>query len=393
MTKLLKKTSRRRGETLFAIAAVGALAWHFSRADDPPETVSAVRGDVEDNVTAVGTLQPLSYVDVGAQVSGQIQRIHVKAGSIVKKDQLLAEIDPSVQQAEVDANRAALAGLKAQLAEQQALLELAEQQSERQTRMAAEGSTRDEDVQTAKANLRSALARIDNLQAQIEQTQSQLKADLARLGYTRIFAPMAGTVVSLEAREGQTLNATQQAPVILRIADLSTMTVWTDVSEADIKRIKPDMPVYFTTLGMDERAWNGKVRQILPAPAGTISSASSQPASASAATGKVVLYTVLFDVDNPDGELMPQMTAQVFFVVARRKDVLTLPLSALQIIPGKRGTYSAQVLQANGEIVDRQVKIGISDRVIGEVLSGVGHDEKIVLAKMEPDPAAERRGW
>lgn len=378
--------STKRALGVLALVLAGGLAWYFSREKVRVETVAITRGDIEDNVTAVGTLQPLSYVDVGAQVSGQIRRIHVKAGDTVTKGQLLTEIDPSVQQAEVDAGRAALAGLKAQLAEQRALLELARQQSDRQERMAAEGSTRDEDVQTARANLRTADARIDNLQAQIEQTQSTLKADLARLGYTRIFAPMAGTVVSLDAREGQTLNATQQAPVILQIADLSTMTVWTEVSEADIKRIKPGMAVYFTTLGMDERSWNGRVRQILPAPP-TASTPNSQggssSSSASAATGRVVLYTVLFDVANPDGELMPQMTAQVFFVIARARAVLTAPMSALQSLPGKKHLYLAQVREPAGTVVQREVRIGVSDRVTGEVVSGVREGEHLVVAPSE----------
>lgn len=378
--------STKRALGVLALVMAGGLGWYFSREKVRVETVAITRGDIEDNVTAVGTLQPLSYVDVGAQVSGQIRRIHVKAGDPVTKGQLLTEIDPSVQQAEVDAGRAALAGLKAQLAEQRALLELARQQSDRQERMAAEGSTRDEDVQTARANLRTAEARIDNLQAQIEQTQSTLKADLARLGYTRIFAPMAGTIVSLDAREGQTLNATQQAPVILQIADLSTMTVWTEVSEADIKRIKPGMAVYFTTLGMDERSWNGRVRQILPAPP-TASTPNSQgggsSSSASAATGRVVLYTVLFDVANPDGELMPQMTAQVFFVIANAKEVLTAPMSALQLLPGKKHLYLAQVREPAGTVVQREVRIGVSDRVTGEVVSGVREGEQLVVAPRE----------
>ncbi|MFS2055965.1 efflux RND transporter periplasmic adaptor subunit, partial [Variovorax sp. CT11-76] len=121
--------------------------------------------------------------------------------------------------------------------------------------------TREEDVQSAEASVASAAARIDNLAAQIAQTQATLQADEARLGYTRIFAPMAGTVVSVDAREGQTLNATYQTPNVLRIADLSSMTVWSEVSEADVRRVKPGMAVYFTTLGAaDQRRWSGTVR-------------------------------------------------------------------------------------------------------------------------------------
>src|SRR5690606_19731908 len=156
---------------------------------------------------------------------------------------------------------------------------------------------------------------MDYLRAQIDQTQASQRAEEARLGYTRIYASMAGTVVSVEAREGQTLNATYQTPNILRIADLSGMTVWTEVSEADVRRVKAGMPVFFTTLGgSDEmaRRWESTVRQVLPTPP---VAPASEGGAAPAAT-KAVVYTVLFDVDNTDGELMPQMTAQVAFITA-----------------------------------------------------------------------------
>lgn len=380
-------SGRLRTRTAALALAAGVIvvvsAWAFTRQGDPVEVAVVSKGNVEENVAAVGTLQPASFVEVGAQVSGQIRSIYVKPGDVVEKGKLLAEIDPSLQQAEVDASRAALAGLKAQLAEQRALVTLARQQYERQQQMEKEGSTRQEDVQTAHATLLAGEARIENLQAQIEQTQSTLKANLARLGYTRIFAPMGGTIVSLDAREGQTLNASQQAPLILRIADLGTMTVWTEVSEADIKRIRPGMPVYFTTLGMDERTWNGTVRQILPAPP-TPSSSSSQSSGGSsqastAATGKVVLYTVLFDVANRDGELMPQMTAQVFFVISKAEGVITAPMSALVPVAGKRRHYTTRVRDRNAGIVTREVRIGASDRVVGEVLAGLNEGDELVL--------------
>lgn len=211
-------------------AAGGAAAWWSSRPAVAYQTETVARTDIESTVTAIGTLQPRRYVDVGAQVSGQVTRLRVEPGAQVEKGALLVEIDPSVQRATVDAGRASLAGLRAQLAEQQALRKLAEQQLTRQRQLARDGATREEDLQTAEANLAAAGARMEHLKAQIDQTQATLKADEARLGYTRIYAPMAGTVVSVEAREGQTLNATYQTPNILRIADLSAMTVWTEVS-------------------------------------------------------------------------------------------------------------------------------------------------------------------
>jgi macrolide-specific efflux system membrane fusion protein len=228
--------------------------------------------------------------------------------------------------------------------------------------------------------LRVTQARIDSLKAQIEGAQSTLQGNEALLGYTRIYAPMEGTVVTLDAREGQTLNATYQTPNLLRIADLSRMTVWTEVSEADIGRIHKGMPVYFTTLGlMDEagkpRRWQGALRQVLPAPP----AAPAAPAAVqnAAPVGKVVLYTALFDVDNADGALMPQMSAQVFFVASAARDVLVTQLSALRAADGKSDVFSAKV-QVGGEIQERQVKIGVRDRLYGEVLEGLAEGEALV---------------
>lgn len=153
------------------------------------QSVVVQREDVESTVTAIGTLQPRTYVDVGAQVSGQITRLLVSPGAQVEKGALLVEIDPSVQRATVDAGRASLASLRAQIAEQQAQLKLARQQLKRQQQLASEEATRQEDVQIAEAQVAGAAARIDHLKAQMQQTQASLKADEARLGYTRIYAP------------------------------------------------------------------------------------------------------------------------------------------------------------------------------------------------------------
>ncbi|MGE8354983.1 MAG: efflux RND transporter periplasmic adaptor subunit [Microvirgula sp.] len=371
----------RRRALLYVLGLLlaGAAAWAaFGRTAPRWDTVLLARGDVEDNVTALGTLQPRRYVDVGAQVSGQIRRIAVQPGDRVGQGASLVDIDPSVQQAEVDAGRAALASLRAQLADQQAQFDLAAQQHARQQQLAAGDATRDEDRQIAHAAWRSARARLDQLRAQIDQTQSTLKGNEVRLGYTRIFAPMAGTVVSLEAREGQTLNATYQTPNLLRIADLGTMTVWTEVSEADVHRVKPGMAVYFTTLGIDGRRWQGRVRQLLPAPPATAAQNGTTPATAGS---KVVSYTVLFDVDNRDGDLMPQMTAQVFFVAGRARNVVLAPVAALEAVAGKPGAWRARVLDADDRVVVREVRLGVRDRFKAEVRSGLQAGERLITGE------------
>ena len=219
-------------------------------AADSLVTAVAQRGDLEDTVTATGTLQPKDFVDVGTQVSGQLKKLHVEVGAVVKAGQLLAEIDPSVYQSKVDGDRAQLLNQQAQLADRQAQLALAEQQLTRQQNLDAR--ERDHDRTRCRAPRRRSSRRwprSTSIQAQIQQTESTLRGDEANLGYTKIYAPIAGTVVSQAAKQGQTLNANQQAPIVMRIADLSTMTVQAQVSEADVPKLRIGMDVYFTTLG------------------------------------------------------------------------------------------------------------------------------------------------
>ncbi|WP_144109530.1 efflux RND transporter periplasmic adaptor subunit [Paraburkholderia sp. BCC1886] len=374
-------SSRTAGFIVVVLLILVALWATLLRTIERVETVPVARGDIESSVTALGTLQPHSYVDIGAQASGEIRRIHVRPGDAVSKGQLLVEIDPSVQQAKVDVDRASLESLRAQLAGEFAQRDYAREQLRRQQRMMADGSTREQDLQSADATLRGALASLDNLRAQISGAQSTLKGDTAQLGYTRIYAPMAGTVVTLDAREGQTLNSTYQTPIIMRIADLSTMTVWTQVSEADVLRVKRGMPVYFTTLGSDERRWTSHVAQILPAPPNPAPSGESSQngtQSGAPAASKVVLYTALFDVANRDAQLMPQMSAQVFFVIDAAQRVLSVPLASLTPVAGaSAGTYRARVL-VDGRVVERQVRTGVHDRLHAQVLSGLQQGDLLV---------------
>ncbi|VVN19871.1 Macrolide export protein MacA [Pseudomonas fluorescens] len=370
------------GLGLLALGSV--LAWaSLPLAGAPVSTVAVTRADIESSVTALGTLQPRRYVDVGAQASGQIRKLHVEVGDPIRQGQLLVEIDPSTQQARLDAGRYSIDNLKAQLAEQRAQFQLAQQQQQRQRALAAAGATRAEDLQSADAQLKVTQARIDMYQAQIRQAQASLRSDEAELGYTRIFAPMDGTVVALDAREGQTLNAQQQTPLILRIAKLSPMTVWAQVSEADIGKVKPGMSAYFTTLAGGKRRWTSQVRQILPIPPKPLdqtSQSGGSPASASAGTtgSQVVQYTVLLDVDNPDGALMAEMTTQVFFVAGQASQVLTAPLAAFD--EGKaEGLRLAQVVKRDGKIEQREVRTGLSDRLRVQILDGLAEGEQLVI--------------
>jgi macrolide-specific efflux system membrane fusion protein len=382
-----RQTRRALLAALCLIPVVAVAAWQFiPPGRDQFTTVQVSRADIESSVTALGTLQPRRYVDVGAQASGQIHKIHVEVGDQVKEGQLLVEIDPSTQQAKLDAGRFSIENLKAQLQEQRAQHELARQKYQRQQNLAAGGATREEDVQTAQAELRVTQARIDMFQAQIRQAEASLRSDQAELGYTRIYAPMAGTVVALDAREGQTLNAQQQTPLILRIAKLSPMTVWAEVSEADIGHVKPGMHAWFTTLSGGTRRWTSTVRQILPVPPKPLDQTSQgggSPASTSkSGSARVVLYTVLLDVDNADNALMAEMTTQVFFVANQAQNVLTAPIAALQT-GAQPDLQTAQVVAKNGSIEQRNVRTGISDRLRVQILDGLQEGDHLLIGPVD----------
>ncbi|MGO4002769.1 efflux RND transporter periplasmic adaptor subunit [Pseudomonas fluorescens] len=373
---------------LSLIPAIAFAAWQMiPPGRDKFATVQVSRGDIESSVTALGTLQPRRYVDVGAQASGQIRKIHVEVGDRVKEGQLLVEIDPATQNAKLDAGRFSIDNLKAQLLEQRAQNELARQKYQRQQNLAAGGATREEDVQTAHAELRATEARIQMFQAQIRQAEASLRSDQAELGYTRIYAPMSGTVVALDARAGQTLNAQQQTPLILRIAKLSPMTVWAEVSEADIGHVKPGMQAYFTTLAGGARRWQSTVRQILPVPPKPLDQSSqggggSLSSSSKSGSGRVVLYTVLLDVDNTDNALMAEMTTQVFFVNGEAKNVLTAPVSALQN-GTQAGIQRARVVAKNGDIQPREVRTGLSDRLQVQILEGLNEGDHLLIGPLD----------
>jgi len=313
------------------------LLWKLIFATDKNEVVltteAVVRGDIENLVTATGTLQPQDYVDVGAQVSGQLEKLHVEVGSEVKAGDLLAEIDATVYAAKVDATRAQLQNQKAQLLDREAQLKLAEINFKREQNLFAEEATTSESLETADANLKSAHAQLKSLQAQIQQIDSTLRVEAANLNYAKIYAPIDGTVVSITSRQGQTLNTNQQAPTVMRVADLSTMTVQTQVSEADIGKLRTEMPVYFTTLGSQGRRWYSKLNRIQPTPE---------------ILNNVVLYNALFDVPNENRLLMTQMSTQVFFIESQAKDALLVPMSAVSFAP-PRGMRPQGGTQANGE--------------------------------------------
>ena len=242
---------------------------------------------------------------------------------------------------------------------------LAQAQRDRNDKLFADGVISASDRDVAKANFDVATADVASLAAQMKEAAAAVDTAKANLGYTKITAPMAGEVVSINTLEGQTINANQQAPNILRIADISTMTVWTQVSEADIVHVMPGQDVYFTVLG-GPRRWNSKIRQILPTPE---------------LINNVVFYDVLFDVPNADRQLEIQMTAQVFIVLAQAKNVLLVPAAAVGNAPEGSAT-KVQVLKPDGSIELRPIKIGIKSEISAEVTEGLKENEQVVIRQI-----------
>ncbi len=370
---MTRRAVTRTGYAVLALAALAAMvvALHGpvtsqDRGERALATATVARGEVLDQIAALGSLQPRRYVDVGAQVSGQLQRLHVQIGDAVATGDLLAEIDARTTQANVRTGEAELQRLRALLTQHEANRDLLTLQVQRQQRMFAANATSRDALETVQAQLREREAMIAQTHAQIAAQESRLTADRAILSFTRIVAPMDGTVVSLTATEGQMLNANMNAPVLMRIADLSSMTVTAQVSEADQPRLAPGMPIRFSTLGSPERVYQASLRQIYPTPE---------------IVNNVVLYQALFDIPNRDGALLPQMTAQVFFIRAHARGVLTVPASALDT--PRRGADPSQrqvrVIAADGTIEPRQVTIGVTDRVSAEIRAGLAEGERVVL--------------
>ncbi|MBO1040972.1 efflux RND transporter periplasmic adaptor subunit [Brucella pituitosa] len=367
---------------LAAATLVGLLVvWHlFLRPPAKPElvTAQAKKGDIEEVVLATGVLEPLELVRVGAQASGRVERLAVEIGDVVEAGQLVAEIDSQTRRNTLRDRESALANIRALRTARIAGLVKAEKDFERQRELLAGGSTPRAQHDAAVAMLDSERAQVQALDAQISQAQVALESAGIELGYTRITAPIAGTVVAIVTEEGQTVNALQTAPTIVMIARLDTMTVRADISEADVVRVRRGLPAWFSILGDPKRRFDGKLRQVEPAPA-SIANEGNAGASGIGGTNGAVYYTGLIDVANADGVLRPSMTAQVSIVLSRVSDAVLVPLSAVEGVPQVGDTARIRVLDAAGEVQMREVQVGIDNGANIQILRGLQAGEIIVL--------------
>ena len=387
----------RKRVLLGAVGLLIGIGWLWpSLFPEPVEfmTVPVTRQDISETVLATGSLEGRKQVNVGAEVSGQLQQLKVKLGDSVSKGQLLAVIDPVIPQNDLRDAEAALDNVLAQKQAKQALLKQYRLELQRQRTMRSQDASAQADLEQAEAALAQTQAELRALDAQTRQAHIKVDTAKANLGYTQISAPMDGVVIAIVTEEGQTVVSSQSAPTILKLADLDTMTVKAEISEADVIRVQPGQATRFTILGDPDTQYQGVMRAIEPAPESESSESSSSTTSSTSSSA--IYYNGLFDVANPDHKLRVSMTAQVTIVLGESKQALAIPLSVLgQRLAGNR--YEVQVL-VNDRPESRAITTGRKDSVNIEVLEGLTEGERLVIGDSASAEAAqqanssERRG-
>ncbi|AJE97006.1 macrolide transporter subunit MacA [Pandoraea apista] len=367
--------------SLVVLVVLVALGLRSLTTPRPPQyiTTQVERSDIENTVLATGTLQAFQQVDVGAQVSGQLKSLKVKLGDKVKKGQWLAQIDPVLAQNSLRQAEAEEQNLQAQKRSTAAQLRQAELAFARQQQMLPDNSTSRQDFEAAQAALDTQRAALAGLDAQLRKAGVAIESARANVGYTRIDAPIDGEVVAIVTQEGQTVIAQQQAPVILKLADLDTITVKAQVSEADVIRVSPGQTAYFTILGDPDKRYYGKLRAIEPAPQNFLDTQSTLGGGATR-NNTAVFYNALFEVPNADHRLRISMTAQVNVLLGTAKQALSIPVAAL----GKKvgaDRYEVRVLGDDGKAATRQVVTGLNNNVKVEVREGLKAGERVVIGE------------
>lgn len=371
--------------TMLILLAGAAAYWLAPGAPAPRLLTAATRiADLEETVLASGTIEAFEQVSVGAQASGQLKSLKVALGDTVKKGQLVAEIDSLTQQNTLKNAEAELALVQAQKLAKQALLRQYELAFERQKTMLEQDAGSRSDFEVAEAALATAYADIAALDAQLRQAAIAVDTARVNLEYTQITAPIDGKVVAIVTKQGQTVNASQSAPTIIKVAQLDKVTIKAEISEADITRVKAGQRVYFTILGEPDQRYETTLRAIEPAPTSindsTTSSTTSISSTSSSSSSTAIYYNGVFDVANPGHKLRISMTTEANIVLAEARGVLTIPSSALdKKDPG--GRYRVRVLGADQRIVLREVRIGMNNKVDAQVLDGLREGEQVIIGE------------
>ena len=367
---------------LTASITVGAFYSRHTAAISAPFIERATRGNIVSAIAATGTLNAVTTVEVGTEVSGIIEFLGADFNQIVQKGQILARLDPSIYQTTLEQAKAALASAQADAERYRVTQAAAETALTRAHQLHEEQLITDEDFQAAETDNRSADAQVASADAVIRQARSAVETAEVNLSKTIIESPIAGVIISRSVDVGQTVSASVSAPTLFVIAaDLSKMQVDASIDEADVGRVKQGQPVSFQVDAFPDQTFNGKVLQIRLNP--TVDS-------------NVVTYTTIIDAPNAGLKLKPGMTATLSIVVARHNDVLRVPAAALKFKPGvdvlarygARGTTlpagkANTVWISNGTtITPVAVTIGLSDGVQTEIVSAPFGDGTAVVTRM-----------
>ena len=369
------------GLLLLAIVAWGA--WTYFK---PKDTVTYIteevkRGNIKQTVSATGEIASSHLVEVGAQASGQIKKLYVKLGQKIKKGDLIAEIDSRTQVNTLNTNRAKLETYQAQLASAQIALGTAEKKYAREKALWAKDATSKEELEDAQDALASAKATISELKSSIKQTQISINTAETDLGYTRITAPMDGTVVAIPVEEGQTVNANQSTPTIIQLANLETMLNKMQIAEGDATKVKAGQKVKFTILSEPDQPIEAVLDTIDP---GLTTMSQGSYSTSTDTTENAIYYYARALVPNEQGKLAIGMTTQNTIEINSADNVLIIPSTAIK----KQGGKSVVRVQgADGQAKDQEITVGLKDSMHTEVKSGLKAGDKVVLSEMS---AAEK---
>ncbi|MEG0281518.1 MAG: efflux RND transporter periplasmic adaptor subunit [Morganella sp. (in: enterobacteria)] len=375
----MKLTLRKfTGIIICVLLIVITVIWFFLQQRAVPAaliTVPVRTGNIENTVLAAGKLDAIERVNVGAQVTGQVKDLKVKTGDRVTKDQLIADIDDLQQKNNLRIAEAELDQAKADKIAKDAQLRQAELKFKRQRNMLRDDSGSREEFESAETTLATTRADILSLQSRIVKAQIEVDKKKLELSYTRVTAPMDGMVIAVVTRQGQTVNAEQSAPTIVKIAQLDTMTVHTQISEADITRVYPGQKAWFTIFSEPDHRYEAILRMVEPAPDSVLkednSNSGGTPGNAS------VYYSALLDVPNPENRLRIAMTAQVSLLISEAKNVLLIPAAAVTTTADNR--QEVMVINASGIPEPREISTGITNNIDIQILSGLREGEEVVI--------------
>ena len=366
------------------LVATGAVYYFFSSNNKQETTYlteSVTRGNVEKTVVASGSVESVNEVDVGAQASGKITKLYVKLGQEIKKGEMIADIDSTTQINTFNTKKAALVSYQAQLKAKKTAYDVALSSYNRLSKLYTQKATSLDSLNTAKSTLDNAKAEMEAIEANTKQAEIEVNTAETNVGYTKITAPMDGTVISVPVSEGQTVNANQTTPTIVTIADLSKMKIKPEISEGDITKVKAGQEVSFTILSDSQTVYHSVIDSVDPANTTTSdsSSTSSSISSSSSSTTSAIYYYANVLIDNPDRTLRIGMTTENNIKIANAKDVLLVSNMAIQKRDGKS---FVNVLNDKNQPEQREVETGIQNDFQTEIKSGLNEGEKVIVSQV-----------